>query len=213
MNMQRWSRPAGALRVPAYCDNRQRPAAVASNAYPGRRPRIRSGEQRISKAELRAPAVGRWDKFGVKSRRKGSPHVITIRCLAALAAAAMSLAALTACSRASANAAPAPGQTGSSCGITRTGANVPVIIKVSKGPVTCSAAMTAEANYTKIVESGKLTGNGGGAPAAVGNGWTCQGYPTPEVLKTGNASECHTSSTQILAVIDLASASPSQTAS
>lgn len=167
----------------------------------------------IPAAELRAPAVGRWDKFAVKDRRKGSPHVITIRRLAALAAAAMSLAALTACSKAAANATPAPGHAGSYCGITRTGANVPVIIKVSKGTVSCSAAMTAEANYAKIVKSGKLTGNGGGAPAAVGNGWTCQGYPTPEVLKTGNASECHTSGTQILAVIDLASASPSQSAS
>jgi len=33
------------------------------------------------------------------------------------------------------------------------------------------------------------------------SGWTCQGYATPEVLSTGNASQCHTSNAAILAVL------------
>jgi hypothetical protein len=53
-----------------------------------------------------------------------------------------------------------------------------------------------------------VQGNGGGAPVAV-NGWTCQGYNTPEVLSTGNASQCHSGSAAILAVLPV----PTPTAS
>ena len=45
-----------------------------------------------------------------------------------------------------------------------------------------------------------MAGNGGGAPVVV-SGWTCQGYNTPEVLSTGNASQCHTGGAAILAVL------------
>ena len=47
---------------------------------------------------------------------------------------------------------------------------------------------------------GQVRGNGGGAPVAV-SGWICQGYPTPEVLSTGNTSQCHTGSAAIVAVL------------
>ena len=47
---------------------------------------------------------------------------------------------------------------------------------------------------------GQVPGNGGGAPVVV-SGWTCQGYDTPEVLRTGNASQCHSGGTAILAVL------------
>jgi hypothetical protein len=57
-----------------------------------------------------------------------------------------------------------------------------------------------EAEYAAKVRSGQVQGNGGGAPVTV-SGWTCQGYATPEVLSTGNASQCHTSSAAILAVL------------
>jgi hypothetical protein len=131
---------------------------------------------------------------------------MTIRRLVALAAAGASLAGVAACS-ASAHIAP-PGATGSTCGTTRTGANVPVVIKVAKGSVSCAAVMRVESGYAAVIKDGNLTGNGGGAPVQV-SGWTCQGYPTPEVLRTGNASECHTASAEVVAVVELPSSSGS----
>jgi hypothetical protein len=132
---------------------------------------------------------------------------MTIRRLAALAAAGASLAGVAACS-ASAHTAPPPGATGSTCGTTRTGANVPVVIKVTKGTVSCSAVMRVESGYAALIKNGQLPGNGGGAPVKV-SGWTCQGYPTPQVLRTGNASECHTASAEVVAVVELPSSSGS----
>jgi hypothetical protein len=89
---------------------------------------------------------------------------------------------------------------GASCGTSRTAANVPVIIKVTKGIVDCGTALRVENEYAAQIRAGQVHGNGGGAPVAVGN-WTCQGYPTPEVLSTGDASQCHTSSAAIVAVL------------
>jgi len=43
-------------------------------------------------------------------------------------------------------------------------------------------------------------GTGGGAPVTI-SGWTCQGYNTPDLLRTGDASQCHTSTAMILAVL------------
>jgi hypothetical protein len=89
---------------------------------------------------------------------------------------------------------------GASCGTTHTAANVPVVVKVTKGTVDCSTALQVENEYAAKIRDGQVRGNGGGAPVAVG-GWTCQGYPTPEVLSTGNASQCHTASAAIVAVL------------
>jgi hypothetical protein len=112
---------------------------------------------------------------------------------------------LAACSSASAaRSAPSPGTPGSSCGNTRTGANVPVVIEVTKGTVACGTALGIENGYATMIKAGKVRGNGGGAPVRV-NGWTCQGYPTPEVLRTGDASECHTGSAEVVAVLALPS--------
>ncbi len=47
---------------------------------------------------------------------------------------------------------------------------------------------------------GKAPGNGGGGPVTV-NGWTCQGFPTPELLKTGKTSKCVKAGIEILAVL------------
>lgn len=91
-------------------------------------------------------------------------------------------------------------QVGATCGTTRTAADVPVVIKVTKGTVSCSKAMQVENEYAVKIKSGQVPGNGGGAPVGV-SGWTCQGYPTPEVLSTGNASQCHTGSAAIVAVL------------
>jgi hypothetical protein len=89
---------------------------------------------------------------------------------------------------------------GASCGTTHTAANVPVVIKVAKGSVNCGTALQVENEYAAKVRDGQVRGNGGGAPVTVG-GWTCQGYPTPEVLSTGSASQCHTGSATIVAVL------------
>jgi hypothetical protein len=99
---------------------------------------------------------------------------------------------------------PAAGATGTSCGTTRTGANVPVMIKVTKGSVDCGTVMRVETSYALMIKKGDVRGNGGGAPVSV-NGWTCQGYPTPTVLRTGDASECHTASAEVVAVLALPS--------
>ena len=102
---------------------------------------------------------------------------------------------LTGCS-----SAPAASGAGATCGSTHTAAGVPVIIKVARGPVNCKTAMQVENEYATRIKDGQVRGNGGGAPVTV-SGWTCQGYSTPEVLSTGNASQCHSRGTAILAVL------------
>jgi hypothetical protein len=105
---------------------------------------------------------------------------------------------LAACSSASAAHSPTPGTPGSPCGTTRTAGNVPVVIKVVKGSVNCGTALSVENGYATMIKAGKVRGNGGGAPVQV-NGWTCQGYPAPKAALTGDASECHTESAEVVA--------------
>jgi hypothetical protein len=93
-----------------------------------------------------------------------------------------------------------PATAGATCGNTRSAAGVPVVIKVARGSVSCRTALSVENAYTARIKDGQVRGNGGGAPVTV-SGWTCQGYATPEVLSTGNASQCHTGSAAILAVL------------
>jgi hypothetical protein len=124
----------------------------------------------------------------------------TERWAAALIIGGSGLLGLAACSSAQSTA----GATGSSCGTTRTGANVPVVIKVAKGTVDCPTALRVEHSYATMIRNGDVRGNGGGAPVTVA-GWTCQGYPTPQVLRTGDASECHTTSAEVVAVLALSS--------
>jgi putative hemolysin len=112
------------------------------------------------------------------------------------------LASLTACS-----SAPAPGSTGTSCGSTRTAANVLVDIRVAKGTANCASAMRAEQGYATMISDGDIRGNGGGAPVTV-DGWTCEGYTTPVALQTGDTSECHTAAAEVVAVLVLPSSPP-----
>ena len=100
---------------------------------------------------------------------------------------------VTGCSAGSATA-------GATCGNTHSAAGVPVVIKVAKGSVNCRTAIQVENEYAAKIRDGQVPGNGGGAPVVV-NGWTCQGYDTPEVLSTGNASQCHSGGNAILAVL------------
>jgi len=87
-----------------------------------------------------------------------------------------------------------------SCGTVRTAAGVPVIIEVTKGSVDCGTALSIESRYAALIKDGDVRGTGGGAPVTV-NGWTCQGYATPEILQTGDTSQCHTATAEILAVL------------
>jgi hypothetical protein len=102
------------------------------------------------------------------------------------------------------SSAKATSGAGATCGTARTAANVPVVIKITKGTVTCGTALQVENEYAAKIRDGQVRGNGGGAPVTV-SGWTCQGYATPEVLSTGNASQCHTSGAAILAVLPVPS--------
>jgi hypothetical protein len=85
---------------------------------------------------------------------------------------------------------------------------VPVQIDVAKGTVSCGTVLRVERDYSTMARDGDLRGNGGGAPVTV-DGWTCEGYATPEALRTGDASECHTASAEVVAVLALPSATPS----
>jgi len=124
---------------------------------------------------------------------------------------ASSLALLAGCAGLLAGCGSAGAGPGASCGTTHTAANVPVVVKVAKGTVNCGTALQVENEYAAKIRDGQVQGNGGGAPVAVG-GWTCQGYPTPEVLSTGNASQCHTASAAIVAVLPVPTPASTMTA-
>ena len=94
------------------------------------------------------------------------------------------------------------------CGTTRTAVGVPVEIEVQQGSVACPAALAVERDYARALASGKVPGNGGGAPAKV-RGWVCRGFTTPEVLATGQTSACQKGGTQIVAVLQMPAASGS----
>jgi hypothetical protein len=86
------------------------------------------------------------------------------------------------------------------CGMTRTAANVPVNIQVARGQVPCATALTVERDYAARVAECKAPGNGGGGPVHI-LGWTCEGFPTPVVLRTGQASKCVQGGEEILAIL------------
>jgi hypothetical protein len=94
-----------------------------------------------------------------------------------------------------------------SCGTVRTAAGVPVLIEVTKGSVGCATALSIESRYAALIKDGDVRGTGGGAPVTV-SGWTCQGYATPQILQTGDTSQCHTATAEILAVLPTPTATP-----
>ena len=119
--------------------------------------------------------------------------------LAASAACLLILAAGCGSPASSPKAAGSPTEA-TPCGMTRTAANVPVSIQIARGQVPCATALTVERDYARVVAAGKAPGNGGGGPVRV-LGWTCQGFPTPVVLKTGQASKCVQGGEEILAIL------------
>ena len=104
--------------------------------------------------------------------------------------------AVSACSHSPSTSASKP----VSCGTGDTAAHVPVTISVNSASVSCSAAKTVEQDYAVAIREGKAPGAGGSGPVKI-SGWTCSAFPTPEMLKTGNASKCVKGTAEILATL------------
>ena len=141
---------------------------------------------------------------------RGHSRALAVSVLAALAAS-VAAGCGDAPGKQSTTAAGGPGASASSapasyCGQARTAAGVPVDVEIV-GQASCHDAMTVERDYSRALASGKVPGNGGGAPVTI-QGWICQGYDTPQVLATGRASACHKHGAQILAVLPSISPSP-----
>jgi len=128
----------------------------------------------------------------VKWARGARPLRPAVIVSGAVVAVALSLTGCGGSSKASVHA--------QACGTGHTAANVPVEIEVNRGQVSCAAAMTVERDYAAAIVAGKAPGNGGGGPITV-NGWQCQGFPTPELLKTGDVSKCSKDSVEIIAIL------------
>jgi hypothetical protein len=119
-------------------------------------------------------------------------------CLAA--AVTVCALALAGCSGSKANAASHV----QNCGSAKTAANVPVQVEIYRGTVSCAAAMSIEKSYAEAIVSGRAPGNGGGGPVSV-SGWTCQGFPTPELLKNGDVSKCTKKDVEIIEILKASS--------
>lgn len=128
-----------------------------------------------------------------------------------VAVAALMLALTAGCSGHSAGAkTPATDggrSLGKPCGTAATAAHVPVIIHVPEAAVSCAEALRVQRDYARKLAAGQAPGNGGGGPVPV-DGWICQGYPTPQVLRTGRASQCHRGDVTFYAVLPPPTASP-----
>jgi hypothetical protein len=142
---------------------------------------------------------------------RGHSRAVAVSVLAALAASAVAGCGGAPDQQATTASSGSPGASASSapairCGRARTAAGVPVDVEIV-GRASCHAAMTVERDYSRALASGKVPGNGGGAPVTI-RGWICQGYDTPQVLATGRASACRKHGSQILAVLPSISPSP-----
>ena len=84
------------------------------------------------------------------------------------------------------------------CGTSHTSANVPVIVEIRRGTVSCATAMTVEKAFADAIDAGKAIGNGGAVQVS---GWTCQYFTTPQQLKTGDVSKCTKDGAEILAIL------------
>jgi hypothetical protein len=142
---------------------------------------------------------------------RGPTRAVTASVLAVFAAGAVAGCGATPGKQANAAAggSAGAGRPATRCGMVRTAAGVPVDVEVV-GQASCHGALAVERDYSRALASGKVPGNGGGAPVNI-RGWVCQGYDTPEVLATGRASACRKHGMRILAVLPSPS-SPSPSA-
>jgi predicted small lipoprotein YifL len=125
---------------------------------------------------------------------------LTLLALALLTGCGTSGPAPSADTSTSAAQSAMPAATGRACGSSRTAAGVPILVEIARGPVGCGTAMRVEHDYAAALASGKVPGTGGGAPVTV-NGWVCEGFNTPEQLRTGDVSKCTQHTDEILAVL------------
>ena len=86
------------------------------------------------------------------------------------------------------------------CGMAKTAAAVPVRVEIVRGHLGCAQARAVVRAYAIAVRSGLAPGNGGGGPVKV-KGFSCQGFATPVVLRTGKASKCVRPGVEILEVL------------
>jgi hypothetical protein len=134
----------------------------------------------------------------VRRTRRARQQLAGSSCLAAMViACVLALAGCGGGSKATASSVQ-------NCGPSKTAANVPVEVEIYRGTVSCAAAMKVEKNYADAIISGHAPGSGGGGPVTV-SGWTCQGFPTPEVLKTGDVSKCASHGTEIIEILKTSS--------
>jgi hypothetical protein len=131
---------------------------------------------------------------GIRSLTRCS---LTLGSLRIALGAILAAAAVAGCS---ASATPKTAASAQACGAGRTAANVPIEIEVNHGQVSCSVALSVEKDYAAAIVAGQAPGNGGGGPVTV-SGWKCQGFATPELLKTGYVSKCGKDGMQILAIL------------
>jgi hypothetical protein len=115
-------------------------------------------------------------------------------CLASIVICSL---AVSACGHSASTSASKP----VSCGTGQTAAHVPVTLSVNSASVSCSDAKTIEQDYAAAIREGKAPGAGGSGPVKI-SGWTCSAFPTPEMLKTGDASKCVKGTTEILATLN-----------
>jgi hypothetical protein len=140
---------------------------------------------------------------GPGRRVSGRWQVRAVR--AALALTAVALAAGCGPKNSGTSGAGSPTQAGTpnpgvSCGTAKTAANVPVQVFLSHGSAPCKTVLSVQKDYAKAILDGSAPGNGGGGPVKI-DGWTCQGFATPVVLRTGQASKCVRGSAEILAIL------------
>jgi hypothetical protein len=143
---------------------------------------------------------------------RGRSRAVAVSVLAALAASTVAGCGGAPRGQSATASSGSPGASASGppairCGRARTAAGVPVDVEIV-GAASCHAAMAVERDYSRALASGRVPGNGGGAPVTI-QGWICQGYDTPQVLSTGRASACRKHGSQILAVLPSVSPSPS----
>ena len=134
----------------------------------------------------------------VRRTRRARQQLAGSSCLAAMViACVLALAGCGGGSKATASSVQ-------NCGPSKTAANVPVEVEIYRGTVSCAAAMKVEKNYADAIISGHAPGSGGGGPVTV-SGWTCQGFATPQVLKTGDVSKCSRHGTEIIEILKTSS--------
>jgi len=142
----------------------------------------------------------RWSGSAFAAARASTFARTRARIGLSLGLAALIAVTTAGCSGSPQPTGPATRTKATKCGTSKTAADVPVEVFIARGQVHCRTAMTVVRAYAAAIRSGHAPGNGGGGPVKV-NGWTCQGFSTPEVLNTGRTSKCVRGGAEILEIL------------